>query len=344
MTAATPDPPTWLPVETCGVCGTTTADKLGPAQGVMVLRCTQCRTVRFEWVRDATAIYQDGYHLGTSEFGWDYSTEAEQRYERAVSDARLAWLEQRRSKGRLADVGGGLGSFTAAAVARGWDATLYEPVGSAVAFAREHLGVPAVQGGFETLSSGDEQFDVVALLHVLEHFRQPVEVLRSLQPAIADHGVLLVEVPNFASMSRRGEGDNWMGWQAGEHIHLFEPATLRTVLTRAGYEVLELDSLVPAWDGLVPDAWAHFLGLERVLHAAVHLRRKLRRSVVHAGDGHPSGAHRTGSVTAQERPNSPVAELTGLRGTTVRSVLQGVTAVEERTRTGLNLRALARVR
>src|SRR3974390_2214012 len=39
-------------------------------------------------------------------------------------------------------------------------------------------------------------FDVVALIHALEHFEKPVEGLRQLKPKLTSDGIIVVQVPN----------------------------------------------------------------------------------------------------------------------------------------------------
>ena len=75
-------------------------------------------------------------------------------------------------------------------------------------------------------------FDLVSMVHVLEHLSDPIDYLRRLRKEwIAPSGKLLVEVPNL------------YGHSSLELAHLlaFSPTTLRLVLERAGYQVLTLE-------------------------------------------------------------------------------------------------------
>lgn len=40
------------------------------------------------------------------------------------------------------------------------------------------------------------KFDIVTMLHVIEHFEEPDKVLRALTEKLADNGLLVVETPN----------------------------------------------------------------------------------------------------------------------------------------------------
>lgn len=265
----------WREIDGCGCCGSPRSEPAGVRQGVAMRRCRVCGTLRFSATVEPESIYQDGYHDGTIDFGWNY--EQDDGYEHATATRRLEWLEARVPKGSLVDVGGGLGFFASAASERGWDATLLEPVAAAATRATERFGIRALQAGVEDLPGMGEQFGLVTLNHALEHFPPALDILRQLRPVIASGGHLFVEVPNVASLGRRLLGDRWMGWQAGEHVYLFTKRTLTDLLERAGFEVLDAETFVPGWHGLLPDAYAHLLGIEELLHRVVGARRGLRK-------------------------------------------------------------------
>ncbi len=77
----------------------------------------------------------------------------------------------------------------------------------------------------------------VAMFHVLEHTLNPLETLRHAARCLRPDGVLFVEVPNILG-----------SWQGLGMIHIahpyqFAPATLTALLRRAGFEVVQLETL-----------------------------------------------------------------------------------------------------
>jgi SAM-dependent methyltransferase len=298
-------------------------------------RCNVCRTVRFSATVAPEEIYQDGYHDGSIDFGWDYAKDA--AYERETARRKLEWLEERVAKGTLVDIGGGLGYFAAVAAERGWDATLVEPVAAAAEHARTTFGIRALQEGVEDLPGRGERFDVVTLNHAIEHFPDALGTLRQLRGILAEGGVLYVEVPNLGSLGRRLLGDRWMGWQAGEHVYVFSKRTLVGLVERAGYEIVTAGTFVPGWHGLLPDAYGHLLGVEGLMHLAVDARRNLRRRrAVAAGDAGE------GSFAASE--NVPIAQNEGVRKLVYTRGFDLLADVEAATGLGTNIRVLARPR
>lgn len=293
-------------------------------------RCRVCGTTRFSATVIPDAIYADGYHDGSSDFGYDYGGGA--GYEDAVADLRLDWLESRVTKGSIVDVGGGLGYFAARAAQRGWEATLVEPVPAAVRHASERFGLRALEMGVEDLAASGETFDLVTLNHAVEHFPEALETLRKLKPAVGGH--LFVEVPNLASLGRRLMGDKWLGWQAGEHVYVFTRRTLCSLLERAGYDVIDSGTFVPGWHGLIPDSYAHLLGVENLLNRVVAIRRALTRK---AGMRAPDPAGPVGN-------NAPITESLGVRHTLFTKGFDLLATAEARTGLGTNVRVLCRPR
>jgi hypothetical protein len=80
-------------------------------------------------------------------------------------------------------------------------------------------------------------FDLVCLWHALEHDYAPLRTLRRLKALTRPGGALLVEVPDYDSLSRRLQGSSWAGLHTPRHTTVYTPRTLRAMLERAGWRV-----------------------------------------------------------------------------------------------------------
>jgi 2-polyprenyl-3-methyl-5-hydroxy-6-metoxy-1,4-benzoquinol methylase len=80
-------------------------------------------------------------------------------------------------------------------------------------------------------------FAAVTLWHALEHDPAPRATLEWIRERLAPGGVLVVEVPDGASPLARRLGPAWAGHHTPRHVSLFEPASLRRLCERAGFEV-----------------------------------------------------------------------------------------------------------
>ncbi len=78
--------------------------------------------------------------------------------------------------------------------------------------------------------------DVVTLMNVLEHVCAPFELLSQLKRILKPGGMVLIDVPNNAVVSMRGQlVGRWPELDLGEHINHFAPSTLDRLLIRAGF-------------------------------------------------------------------------------------------------------------
>jgi 2-polyprenyl-3-methyl-5-hydroxy-6-metoxy-1,4-benzoquinol methylase len=90
--------------------------------------------------------------------------------------------------------------------------------------------------GITFLPSLTGQFDVITVMQVLEHLREPGRLLNQLRHNIAGDGRLLVALPNGGEIDRIGNG--WVGFRVDlEHLNYFTISTLTALLERCGFQV-----------------------------------------------------------------------------------------------------------
>lgn len=138
---------------------------------------------------------------------------------------------------RLVDAGAGRGRFVAHARAAGYDAVGIEPSARGVDGARERYGVELVRAGIEGAPVATGSADVVTLWHVLEHVEDPAATLAVLHRWLPRDGVLLIGVPNLASLQARVGGPRWWHLDLPRHRTHFTAQGLRTLLRRSGFDV-----------------------------------------------------------------------------------------------------------
>ena len=119
------------------------------------------------------------------------------------------------------------------------------------------LGVTVHQALTESVLAGlTEEYDIIALSHVLEHLRDPAGVLALLRDRLAANGVLYVEVPHIPPDSLTRYIDHaWAPRHDEPHITFFSPSSLRKLLEGAGLAVWMLDAAGPEYADV---NWAAF--------------------------------------------------------------------------------------
>lgn len=231
----------------CPACGSEIARGLLLGGDAVLRRCTSCGLVHAPEYADPAEIYKDGYLRGESEFGLDVFDPTYQRMLDRIGEARMRMLDRTaRPPGRFLDVGCGSGEVLVAAKRHGWDVQGVEPVQDSADEATGR-GVPVAVATLEESGLPTREWDVVAAFHVLEHMSEPVEFLRTIARWAKPGGHILVEVPNFRSFHRKHARERWTGLRKLEHIGHFEPATIRSVLERAGLRPVRIDTPGYLW-------------------------------------------------------------------------------------------------
>ncbi|MEA2189415.1 MAG: hypothetical protein QOK16_4426 [Solirubrobacteraceae bacterium] len=137
--------------------------------------------------------------------------------------------------GRLLDVGAGRGRFVAQARAAGWYAHGIEPSLRGVEGATA-IGVELVQSGIEDAAGPAASLDAAELWHVLEHLDDPGAALARIAGWLRPSGLLLVGVPNLASVQARAGGPRWYHLDVPRHRTHFTVTGLHALLRRHGLE------------------------------------------------------------------------------------------------------------
>jgi SAM-dependent methyltransferase len=195
-----------------------------PADGSthLLLRCCGCGTAV-----TAGPAPPDAHETGAYRPGKPRGAIVAAPLLRQFDRRRLAILGPPR--GRLLDVGAGHGRFVAAARAAGWDASGIEPSGRSGA---RHVERRA-------LEEADYQgLDAVTLWHVLEHVEDPADALRRMHGWLAPGGLLLVGVPNLASLQARLGGPRWYHLDLPRHRTHFTAGGVEAAVSAAGFEPL----------------------------------------------------------------------------------------------------------
>ena len=142
----------------------------------------------------------------------------------------LHWAPQ----GRLLDVGCGSGLWLLLVAQLGWQVEGIDFDEKSVSLARQQ-GLLVHLGSLEQQNFPSESFDALALSHVIEHVPDPVRTLAECARILKPGGQLVLYTPNASSLGHRLFKQNWRGLEPPRHLHLFGPASMRTLMGRAGF-------------------------------------------------------------------------------------------------------------
>jgi hypothetical protein len=77
--------------------------------------------------------------------------------------------------------------------------------------------------------SGDQNFDVISLIHVLEHVPDPITVLTELATRLTRGGVIVIQVPDFSA--------NYFDLVVADHLSHFTEESVTNLARVAGFEI-----------------------------------------------------------------------------------------------------------
>lgn len=92
---------------------------------------------------------------------------------------------------------------------------------------------------YENVECIEGTYDVITLFHVVEHLKNPQEILRNLKQFLNPNGIIIVEVPNaddaLLSLYKSEDFANFTYWSC--HLVLYNNYTLRRLAEKAEYQV-----------------------------------------------------------------------------------------------------------
>jgi 2-polyprenyl-3-methyl-5-hydroxy-6-metoxy-1,4-benzoquinol methylase len=211
-----------------------TSDCVPFRAGGRLLVCRNCNAAQSpaddQWFAEIHEIYEHYYAYrqagGVEQSVSDSSGELRRRSEVLLTN--LLASSEFPSGGKALDVGCGTGATLRALSNRGgW--RLY-----GLEIDDKHLHRLKRIRGFEALytcAPGEVpgQFDLVTMVHALEHFPDPVATLRDLSSKVAKDGCLFVEVPNAEA--------NPFDYVIADHMMHFTPSSLSNLAARADFEI-----------------------------------------------------------------------------------------------------------
>jgi 2-polyprenyl-3-methyl-5-hydroxy-6-metoxy-1,4-benzoquinol methylase len=230
--------PEWT-TECCVLCGSRNAETIHkkdrngkPLHTIVCLECGLVRTVPMPGAGELREFYARHYRVAYQKA----ATPKLKRVHRAGRAAidRAGWMAPfLRENDEFLDAGAGGGELVYLLRSKGIRAQGVEPNLAFAEFARRELGLPMEASLLEDLEYPAGRWGSVGCFHVLEHVRNPVEILGRVRRWIRPGGHLFLEVPNVENRCQHPDRRFHRA-----HLYNFSPVTLRRTVVRAGFQVV----------------------------------------------------------------------------------------------------------
>lgn len=233
----------------CKLCGAVSFRRLAKERRghneYNVFLCEACGVIQA--VGDLDAVSPDYINLTNDSISenrvWCQSKHKERAFRQWWELVRSFGRQQ---KPRVLDVGCGTGGFLAFASERGADVYGFDASNAQAEYARANFenvrSATSYDEYCEKLSRQPLTFDHITLWDVLEHVREPFDLLRDLRGALEPNGLLFVSVPSGPAMLWKQRGYEILGkkfsYDPWEHVFYYSLPALVRYLNQLDYEVV----------------------------------------------------------------------------------------------------------
>ena len=161
---------------------------------------------------------------------------------------RLKGLEKYKKRGKILDVGCGVGTFLDIAKKNGWEVYGTEISECGCRYAQENFNLDAFHGELKEANFSDNLFDVVTLWHVIEHLTNPLKTLREVRRILKKDGLLVVATPNIGNyimrilypLVRRKRLKLFSIDDKELHLYHFSTETIQKAIEKAGFKIVNI--------------------------------------------------------------------------------------------------------
>ena len=222
-----------LDAATCPLCNGSSR-KLFRKSEHWIRECELCghRYAKLEPAEDhIELVYDDDYFMGDGAGYPDYLADGGLLVSHGKRYARL--LSRHMEPGSVLDVGAAAGFILKGLVEEGWSGAGIEPNRTMAEHARTQLGLTVEATALEDFRS-DDPFDLITMIQVISHFRDPREVLNIALGMTKPGGYWLIESWNRESWTARVFGKAWHEYNPPSVLHWFSIESLRVLVQDFG--------------------------------------------------------------------------------------------------------------
>jgi SAM-dependent methyltransferase len=144
-------------------------------------------------------------------------------------------------KGKLIDVGSGLGYLLNFFKQDGWNVVGVEPNVGACRYAESQLGIETIPTILEKAELEDRSVDVALMMNVIEYVSDPYSTLKEVYRILKPGGIFVMETPRYDTLMFKLLGKRERNLNCNGHIYFFTTSTLEKLVTKAGFTVLKTD-------------------------------------------------------------------------------------------------------
>jgi SAM-dependent methyltransferase len=227
----------------CKLCSSSGIEYLFSKGTYKFLRCTECNLVFLECIPDEKDIYKlykgDYLFNRNGSYGFLNYFSLEKAFQKTFRK-RLNTIRKLKKSGSLLEIGAGAGFFLKEAQ-RFFQITGNEISKIACDYAENNLGIKINCGDFCGNDYKENSYDVVIMYDVIEHLRNPFNILKELSSIQNTNGLLVISTGDVDSIFCKLCGKRWHLFNPPEHLFFFSHKSIKLALKKAGYEIIKIE-------------------------------------------------------------------------------------------------------
>lgn len=196
-----------------------------------VLSCNNCGLVSLDSFNHIDENFYENSNMHSTKVdisNWLKETEKD-------DNRRYLYLLEKIKNKKILDFGAGNGGFLFKAKEVANDVFGIEPEIQFKSFFKKNK--LKILKSLEDLN--DEKFDLITAFHVFEHLKDPLDILKSLKPHLAEKGQIIIEVPNsddvLLSFYNSKPFSDFTYWS--QHLFLFNEKTLTDLIEKSEFKI-----------------------------------------------------------------------------------------------------------
>lgn len=238
----------------CPVCNSSNYTFLFSKNGFDIRKCKKCGLAK---TFGEQKINYKKYHR-------DHDYKKFESHFRNIFKKRFEILNKYKIKGKVLDIGTSTGTMLDIFAQEGWETYGVEPSNNyKIAKSKNHK---IYNTTFEKAKLKNNFFDLIILNHTLEHVKDPNEVVEKAYKLLKIDGLLLIDVPNFGSYGAKLQKANWKYLLPNEHLYHFDENSLKYLLKKNKFKVLQIQSRSGIFDTANP--------LKEIFESLVTLKKR----------------------------------------------------------------------
>ena len=114
-------------------------------------------------------------------------------------------------------------------------------------YARNEFGLDVTVGDFLGVDIAPDSFDLVTMIHVIEHFIDPNRAVQKTRDILKPGGLFFLETPNWDGIGAIVQKERWSHLIPPEHLNYFGPSSMRVLAERNGFQILSMKTVTPPY-------------------------------------------------------------------------------------------------